>query len=62
MALDPYRNLKPCREDQERNPLTRRCVKKCKKDYVRNEKYKCVKTRKQKPKQKVIIKEKDSWL
>ena len=68
MALDPYRNLKPCREDQERNPLTRRCVKKCKKDYVRNEKYKCVKTRKQKqkpkpkPKQKVIITEKDSWL
>ena len=46
VALDPYRKLKPCREDQERNPLTRRCVKKCKKDYVRNEKFKCVKTRK----------------
>ena len=46
VALSPYRNLKPCREDQERNPLTRRCVKKCKSDYERNEKFKCVKTRK----------------
>jgi serine/threonine protein kinase len=45
VALSPYRNLKPCRDDQERNPLTRRCVKKCKPDYKRNEKFKCVKTR-----------------
>lgn len=34
---------KPCNENQERNPITNRCTKKCKNGEKRNEKLKCVK-------------------
>jgi hypothetical protein len=41
----PYNEfeLKSCSEGKERNPLTNRCVKKCKEDYIRNSNFKCVK-------------------
>ena len=39
------RSLKPCKEGTERNPLTRRCVKVCKPGYIRNEKFKCIKSK-----------------
>ena len=38
--------MNDCPQGKERNPLTKRCVKKCKTGYYRNEKFKCVKTRK----------------
>jgi hypothetical protein len=34
---------KPCNENQERNPMTNRCTKKCKNGEKRNEKFNCVK-------------------
>ena len=50
---------KPCREDQERNPITGRCVLKCKDGMVRNkETWKCEKeniTKKGRPKKDVVI-------
>ena len=51
--------VKPCREDQERNPITLRCVLKCKDGTVRNkETWKCEKentTRKGRPKKDIVI-------
>ena len=35
--------LSHCPEGKERNPITRRCVIKCKPGYVRNDKFKCIK-------------------
>ena len=37
---------KVCPENKEMNPTTNRCVKRCKEDQQRNEKFKCVKTKK----------------
>ncbi len=34
-----------CNDDKEFNPHTKRCVKKCKKTYKRNDKFKCVKNK-----------------
>jgi len=44
------RTKKPCTHEQDRNPNTGRCVKKCKPGFVRNELFKCVngKTKKKK--------------
>lgn len=36
---------KACDENKEFNPYTKRCVKKCKKTYKRNSKFKCVKNK-----------------
>ena len=36
------KEVKDCQEDQERNPHTRRCVKKCKANQIRNDKFQCV--------------------
>lgn len=53
--------MKPCREDQERNPISLRCVLKCKEGTVRNkETWKCEKekentTKKGRPKKNVVI-------
>jgi serine/threonine protein kinase len=35
----------PCPEGKERNPKTRRCVAKCKPNYVRDENFKCIKNK-----------------
>ena len=37
------RNL--CPSDKEFNPLTKRCIKKCKPGYARDEQFKCKKDR-----------------
>ena len=42
--------INDCPQGKDRNPLTKRCVNKCKTGYYRNEKFKCVKTRKNKDK------------
>jgi len=39
------KELKKCPEGKELNPRTKRCVKKCKSGYVRNERFKCVKNK-----------------
>jgi serine/threonine protein kinase len=52
--IEQFANLDPgheeinvnCPSDKEFNPFTKRCVKKCKIGYIRNEKFKCQKTRK----------------
>jgi len=36
---------KPCPENKVRNPRTRRCIKKCKPGYTRNENLKCIKNK-----------------
>ena len=36
---------KPCKETQDRNPMTNRCTKKCKNGEKRNEKFKCIKVK-----------------
>lgn len=38
----------PCPPDKELNPKTKRCIKKCKSDQVRNDKGRCVRTSKKK--------------
>ena len=43
-TLSLYKHLKPCNENQIRNPNTRRCVRKCKPDEVRDKKFRCRKT------------------
>jgi len=40
-----YKLLLPCPPGKIRNPKTRRCVKKCKPEQVRNEKFKCIKNK-----------------
>ena len=39
-------NRKPCPDTKERNPVTKRCVNKCKNGYYRNSSFQCRKTRK----------------
>lgn len=39
---DPNLILKECPPEKERNPKTRRCVKRCKPGYIRNSDFKCV--------------------
>jgi len=51
--LEEYANKDPilkCPEDKEFNPITKRCVKKCKEGYERNNNFKCynIKTKKNK--------------
>ena len=41
----PSSSKKPCKPNQERNPKTKRCVKKCNTGYVRNDLFKCVKAK-----------------
>lgn len=43
-TLSLYKHLKPCNENQIRNPNTRRCVRKCKPDEVRDKNFRCRKT------------------
>ncbi len=43
---DPILISVKCPEGKELNPTTKRCVKKCKEGYERNEKFKCIKTKK----------------
>jgi hypothetical protein len=38
---DPILTYVKCPEEKEFNPITKRCVKKCKKDYERNDNFKC---------------------
>jgi serine/threonine protein kinase len=38
---DPILTSVKCPEEKEFNPITKRCVKKCKKDYERNDNFKC---------------------
>jgi serine/threonine protein kinase len=40
-----HKLLLPCPPGKIRNPKTRRCVKKCKPEQVRNEKFKCIKNK-----------------
>lgn len=40
--LKGEKSEKTCSENKERNPKTRRCIKKCKDRYVRNKDFKCV--------------------
>lgn len=43
LSRSPLRlEYNPCPEDKELNPKTKRCVKKCKSDQVRNDKGRCV--------------------
>jgi serine/threonine protein kinase len=59
-VLESHANLNPlelkdlnkCKEHQELNILTNRCVKKCKDGYIRNDKFKCVKNKTRKTKSK----------
>jgi serine/threonine protein kinase len=39
---DPLIKLKDCPPEKERNPKTRRCVKRCKPGYIRNSDFKCI--------------------
>ena len=34
--------LKECLENQDRNPISNRCVSKCKANFIRDDKFKCV--------------------
>lgn len=43
---DPIEITVRCPEGKEFNPITKRCVKKCKEGYERNDKFKCRKTKK----------------
>jgi hypothetical protein len=45
---DPTEISAKCHEDKEFNPKTKRCVKKCKDGYMRNDNFRCykIKTRK----------------
>jgi hypothetical protein len=43
---DPITISVKCPEEKEFNPITKRCVKKCKEGYERNDKFKCRKTKK----------------
>jgi len=40
LTIDPVR---PCSEDKEMNPITKRCINKCKPDYKRDSLFKCKK-------------------
>jgi hypothetical protein len=44
----PQLEHNPCPTGKERNPRTKRCIKKCKSDEVRNDKGRCVRTSKKK--------------
>ena len=39
-------NVKTCPKGEELNPITKRCNKNCKDGEIRDEKFKCVKTKK----------------
>jgi hypothetical protein len=45
---DPILISVKCPEEKEFNPITKRCVKKCKEGYKRNDNFKCRKTKKNK--------------